>query len=80
MYRHLRIAFKHGVELERGLQNTLPHVFDVADRVTVMRRGRRVLTAPIGDVDTDTLLRAMTGLDAYREEGAREDGGGGSSA
>jgi simple sugar transport system ATP-binding protein len=50
------------------ISHTLPHVFDVADRVTVMRRGRRVLTAPIGEVDTDTLLRAMTGLDQYKEE------------
>ena len=27
-----------------------------------------VLTAPIGAIDTDTLLRAMTGLDEYKED------------
>jgi ABC-type sugar transport system ATPase subunit len=50
------------------ISHTLPHVFDVADRVTVMRRGRRVLSAPIADVDTDALLRALTGIDEYRRE------------
>ena len=50
------------------ISHTLAHVFDVADRVTVMRRGRAVLTAPIGAIDTDTLLRAMTGLDEYKED------------
>ena len=49
------------------ISHTLAHVFDVADRVTVMRRGRAVLTAPIDAVDTDALLRAMTGLDEYQE-------------
>ena len=48
------------------ISHTLPQVFDVADRVTVMRRGRCVLTAAIEDVDTDALLRAMTGIDEYR--------------
>jgi ABC-type sugar transport system ATPase subunit len=50
------------------ISHTLAHVFDVADRVTVMRRGRAVLTAPIGAIDTDTLLRAMTGLNEYKED------------
>jgi simple sugar transport system ATP-binding protein len=53
------------------ISHTLAHVFDVADRVTVMRRGRAVLTAPISDVDTDRLLRAMTGLDEYKEGSGR---------
>ena len=51
------------------ISHTLAHVFDVADRVTVMRRGRAVLTAPISAVDTDDLLRAMTGLDEYKQIG-----------
>jgi ABC-type sugar transport system ATPase subunit len=51
--RHLGVIF---------ISHTLPHVFEVADRVTVMRRGRTVLVAPIADVTTDDLIRAMTGL------------------
>ena len=47
------------------ISHTLPHVFDIADRVTVMRRGRSVLTAPINAVDTEALLKAMTGADEY---------------
>ena len=44
------------------ISHTLPHVFEVADRVSVMRRGETVLVAPISDVTTDGLIRAMTGL------------------
>jgi simple sugar transport system ATP-binding protein len=43
------------------ISHTLPHVFEVADRVSVMRRGRTVLGAPIGEVTTEALIRAMTG-------------------
>jgi ABC-type sugar transport system ATPase subunit len=51
--RHLGVIF---------ISHTLPHVFEVADRVSVMRRGRTVLTSPIADVTTDELIRAMTGV------------------
>jgi ABC-type sugar transport system ATPase subunit len=53
---------------ERGIpvlliSHSLPDVFRVADRVTVLRLGRRVLTAPIGDVTTNGLIAAMTGVE-----------------
>jgi ABC-type sugar transport system ATPase subunit len=51
--RHLGVIF---------ISHTLPHVFEVADRVSVMRRGQTVLVAPISDVTTDDLIRAMTGV------------------
>jgi ABC-type sugar transport system ATPase subunit len=51
--RHLGVIF---------ISHTLPHVFEVADRVTVMRRGRTVLVAPIGEVNAEGLIRAMTGV------------------
>jgi simple sugar transport system ATP-binding protein len=44
------------------ISHTLPHVFEVADRVSVMRRGRTVLTSAIAEVTTDELIRAMTGV------------------
>lgn len=62
--KHLGVIF---------ISHTLPHVFDVADRVTVMRRGRCVLSAPIAAVDTDGLLRAMTGADEYDRGAGRGD-------
>ncbi len=39
----------------------LDEVMGVADRVTVLRHGRTVLTAPAGDVDVPTLVEAMVG-------------------
>ena len=53
---------------ERGIpvlliSHSLPDVFRVADRVTVLRLGRRVLTAPIGEVTTNGLIAAMTGVE-----------------
>lgn len=52
---------------ERGLpvlliSHNLADVFRVADRVTVLRLGRDVLTASIDDVTTNDLIAAMTGV------------------
>lgn len=41
----------------------LDEVLGVADRVTVLRRGRTVLTAPRGEVEPRGLVRAMVGRD-----------------
>ena len=51
--KHLGVIF---------ISHTLPHVFEIADRVSVMRRGKTVLTAPVAEVTTDDLIRAMTGV------------------
>ena len=53
--RHLGVLF---------ISHTLPHVFEVADRVSVMRRGKTVLVSPISEVTTEELIRAMTGVTA----------------
>ncbi len=52
---------------ERGLSvifisHTLPHVFRAADRVTVMRLGRCVLTRPVASATNEMLIAAMTGV------------------
>lgn len=65
---------------EKGLavlliSHSLPDVFRVADRVTVLRLGRDVLTAPIGDVTTNDLISAMTGVaevDPKKENASNE--------
>src|SRR5690606_20530751 len=42
----------------------IDEVLAVADRLTVLRAGRTTLTAPVGEVTPDRLVRAMVGSDA----------------
>jgi simple sugar transport system ATP-binding protein len=60
LFRLLRalVAEGRGVVL---VAHKLDEIMDVADRVTVLRRGRTVLKAPVSDVDTATLVEAMVG-------------------
>lgn len=53
---------------ERGvavvyISHRLREVFDLADRVTVLKDGARVTTLPIGEVTSDELIRLMVGRD-----------------
>jgi len=43
------------------ISHNLPEVMRVADRITVLRLGRRVLTIAVEDANTDLLVAAMTG-------------------
>jgi simple sugar transport system ATP-binding protein len=54
----------------------LDEVLSVADRVTVLRRGRTVLEASRDEVDDRALAEAMVGVEAARTLVSREDGGG----
>jgi simple sugar transport system ATP-binding protein len=68
------LALMDRVRTERDLavifiSHTLPHVFEIADRVSVMRRGRRVLSQPIAEATTHGIIGAMAGID---EPTARE--------
>lgn len=52
---------------EQGLSvilitHNLPEVFRVADRVSVMRMGRRVHVGPVAQETTESLIAAITGL------------------
>ena len=55
-----RVRDEHGISVLL-ISHNLPDVFAVADRVTVLRMGERVLTAPIDQVTTTSLIEAMTG-------------------
>ncbi len=43
------------------ISHKLREVVSIADRVTVLRRGRVVTTQPIGTLDTDQLAELMIG-------------------
>jgi len=43
------------------ISHNLPDVFEVADRITVLRRGERVGTVPAADVDAGDLVAMITG-------------------
>lgn len=49
------------------ISHRLDEVFDIGDRVTVLRDGARVHTAPVKDVDRKTLIRHMVGRELEQE-------------
>jgi ribose transport system ATP-binding protein len=56
------------------ISHHLPEVFAVADRVTVLRDGRKVATAPIADVTAEKLVEMMIGRapgELYASRGGR---------
>ncbi|MBE7559160.1 sugar ABC transporter ATP-binding protein [bacterium] len=54
------------------ISHHLPEVFAVADRVTVLRDGRRVATREVSEVDEETLVRLMVGRELSNVYGRRE--------
>jgi ribose transport system ATP-binding protein len=54
----------------------IEEVLDLADRVTVLRDGRRVVTAPISDLSRGSIISAMVGRDmvASNRGAAAQDG------
>ncbi len=49
------------------ISHRLDEVFDIGDRVTVLRDGARVHTGPVRDVDRKTLIRHMVGRELEQE-------------
>ena len=47
------------------VSHRLEEVFEIADRVTVLRDGERVDTKPIDQLDSDGLIRLMVGREAH---------------
>lgn len=44
------------------ISHSMPHVMEVSDRITVMRRGRSVVTYKPAETDMEQLVGAMTGV------------------
>ena len=49
------------------VSHRLPEVFRLSDRVTVLRDGKHILTAPIGELTPDSVVRAMVGRELALE-------------
>lgn len=62
LFERLRDIQKAGVGIIY-VTHRLPEVFELADRVTVIRDGRRTLTARVGDLDMRQLVSAISGED-----------------
>ena len=58
-------AIRHAKQGGLGVimvSHTLPHIFDVADRIVVLRLGRVVADAPTSDFTADSLVKVITGI------------------
>jgi ribose transport system ATP-binding protein len=62
LYRLIGRLRERGVAIVY-ISHRLREVFDLADRVTVLKDGARVTTLPIGEVSSDELIRLMVGRD-----------------
>jgi simple sugar transport system ATP-binding protein len=50
------------------ISHHLEEIYDICDDVTVLRDGRRIVTAPVAELDHDRLVGAMVGADVARVE------------
>src|SRR5215831_8963186 len=62
LFRSMRLLRARGVSFIY-ISHRLKEIFEIADRVSVLRDGRHVLTQPIAEVNHETLVRAMIGTE-----------------
>jgi ribose transport system ATP-binding protein len=75
LFKIVRQLAKEGVAIIYT-SHRIEEVLDLADRVTVLRDGRRVVTAPIGELSRGAIISAMVGRDmAANERGATAQDG-----
>lgn len=68
LFESIRDIKKSGVGIIY-VTHRLGEVFELADRVTVIRDGRRVLTAPVGEISMPRLVQEITGTGAEAAAG-----------
>jgi simple sugar transport system ATP-binding protein len=52
------------------ISHHLEEIYEICDRATVLRDGRRIVTAPVAEIDHDQLVAAMIGSALQRTEAA----------
>ena len=57
------------------ISHRIEEIFEIADRVTVLRDGKCTGTAYVKDVDQEWLIRRMIGRNLLIHQAARKDGG-----
>jgi len=55
------------------ITHRIKEVYALADRVTVLRDGRHIATAPVREMPPDTLVRQMVGRDLSNDAGVQTD-------
>ena len=71
LFAVIRELTDHGIGVIY-ISHRLDEIFDIADRVTILRDGRHVTTRPIGNIDRDQLIEAMVGRKLENEFPARD--------
>lgn len=66
LFAAIRMLRERGVAI-LFVSHRLDEVFELADRVTVLRDGRHVITAPAADLDHAELIRLMVGRDVHAQ-------------
>jgi ribose transport system ATP-binding protein len=62
LFKSIRDIQKSGVGIIY-VTHRLTEVFELADRVTIIRDGRKILTADVADMEMDSLVREITGVE-----------------
>ena len=70
LFRNIRRLKKRGVTI-LYISHHLDEVFEIADRVTVMRDGRHIRTAPLSQFTRKSLIFDMVGRDVEAQTGAQ---------
>jgi simple sugar transport system ATP-binding protein len=60
LFRRIRALQRQGVTF-LFISHHLQEIFELCERVTVLRDARRIITAPVGEISHSALVEAMTG-------------------
>ncbi len=72
LFEVLRRLRQRGVSIIY-ITHRLKEIYELADRVTVLRDGRRVVTEPVSAIPPDLLVRHMVGRELSQDSGAPPD-------
>jgi simple sugar transport system ATP-binding protein len=67
LFERIRRMKESGVAI-LYISHHLEEIYEICDRVTVLRDGRRIVTAPVAELDHDRLVSAMIGSELARAE------------